>query len=116
MNETKPTANAATTVVSAWAAAIMAADGETRTAAGGRSRAVAGEVLVEALGLGGAERGRRGRGIGLVVVVARAPPPPARQQDRQSGEQREDDRDRDEVGGELEAVVLGRREDGRAVA
>src|SRR4051794_6631335 len=109
----KPTANAAMTVVSAWAAARGGIGGR----AGGRpgSGAEAREVLVQPAGVGGAHRRRVAVAV-LVVARAGTAPPPARQGDRQRREGREDRGDRDEVGGQLEAVVLGRGQDRRAVA
>src|SRR3954468_14261540 len=122
----KPTANAAMTVVSAWAAASGgigggagggAGSGGIGGRAGGRpgSGAEAREVLVQPAGVGGAHRRRVAVAV-LVVARAGAAPPPARQGDRQRREGREDRGDRHEVGGQLEAVVLGRGEDRRAVA
>src|SRR3954454_8859469 len=105
-----PTANAAMTVVSAWAAA----SGGTAGAAP-RSGAEAREVLVQPAGVGGAHRRRVAVAV-LVVTRGGAAPPPARQGDREGREGREDRGDRHEVGGQLEAVVLGRGEDRRAVA
>src|SRR3954454_20134722 len=113
MNETKPTANAAMTVVSAWA---WASGSIGKTAASDpRSGAEAREVLVQPPGVGRAQR-RRAVVVVSVVAGGRAAPAPARQGDRQRRERRQHGGDRHEVGGELEAVVLGGGEDRRAVA
>src|SRR3954468_155072 len=105
----KPTANAAMTVVSAWAAAGGGNGGGGGGGARGR------EAVVQPAAVGAAHRRRVAVAV-LVVARAGTAPPPARQGDRQRREGREDRGDRDQVGGELEAVVLGRGQDRRAVA
>src|SRR5215217_4058870 len=105
----KPTANAAMTVVSAWAWASG-----TIGRAGRRSGAEAGEVLVEAPRVGRAHR--RPVVVAVVVAVGRPAPAPARKRDRQRSQRRQHSGDRDEVRGELEAVVLRGGEDRRPVA
>src|SRR4051812_22544287 len=106
MNDTKPTANAAITVVSAWAWAISIGPGR---ASGAEAR----EVLVQAPRVGGAQLRRV---VASVAAGRRPAAAPARQHDGEAGDEREHDRDRHEVGREAEAVVLRAGEDAGPVA
>src|SRR4029077_12313622 len=102
MNDTKPTAKAAKTVVSTeWDVAEAAAS----IGGGRRSEVVAREIFLEALGVLRAERagavavGRRG---GVQRVGAGAAQ--AREQDGEQGEDGDGEGERDEVGGQAEAA------------
>src|SRR4051812_48150487 len=103
MNDTKPTAKAAKTVVSTWLAAAASIAG---------SDLVAGEIFLEPARVGvGHARG----GVGARRVVAAVAGAPLGQEVDAGGQRDEHEDDRDEVGGQAEALVLGRGEDALAV-
>src|SRR4051794_20270049 len=102
MNDTKPTAKAAKTVVSTWVAAVSMRWLDV----------VAGEIFVEPARVGVGQPRAVGRGDRAVVAVLGAPPG---QDDGAGDERQQDEDDRDEVGGQAEAVVLGGGQDAVAV-